>query len=307
MSTQTEQPFHSVYSHNHNNYTLTSTSPLPTLPENVAASASSSTCSVDQLPPAFSAEGTTPAPSNSHADMISHHSEIVVVDEDSFEDIHHPPPPAFLEANRPTSPTPPRTTSTTLIINSHPLSNSITPNNIHQQRSGSDEDYHSDEDRNIRAVAEAEAAASYENGEAIDLEPESRPHEHVNLEPTFSSATTGIFTAPAPHSHQTSRHDHHHMSLPFSFFANSSIAHGEHHNTAHVKTLKIELAQKETVLIAGGATKLEGTLYLNLRHNTKVKSLQLEFSGRSSVTWVDGELLHSKITLTAEARPCSMF
>ncbi|GJJ77135.1 hypothetical protein EMPS_09494 [Entomortierella parvispora] len=297
MSTATQQVpsmDNSVYN---SGYTQSSPpdSPLPSSPEDIALSASSSTSSVDQLPPAFRAECTTPAPCDTHADMVSHHSEIVVVDEDSFEDIHHAPPPGFSEISRPTSPTPPSTTTTTLIVNPHPLSNSFTAAGLRASgsRSGTDEDAQREAERNIRAVAvaeaEAEAAAIYEaRQDATDLEPESPCRERVHFTPTFSSSTTSIFTAPAPHaSHHFSRTDHHHMSSPFSFFANSSLAHGEHHILPHVKTLRIELAKSQVVLIEGSTTKLEGTLYLNLKNNTKVKSLQLEFSGRSSVTWVD--------------------
>lgn len=274
-------------------------SPLPCSPEDVAVSASSSTSSVDQLPPAFSAEGTTPAPCDSHAHMVSHHSEIVVVDEHTFEDIHHaPPPPPFSEISRPTSPSPPQTTSTTLIINPHPLSHSFTAAALQAAAAASSTDEESDADQNIRAATttesqQAAAATAYEDRhEAIDLEPESpRPYEHVHFTPTFSSSTTSFFTAPAPHAHHHHQHVNRNdnMSSPFSFFAHSSLAHGEHHNPTHVKTLRIEVEKNEVVLMAGSTTKLEGTLYLSLKHNTKVKTLQLEFSGRSSVTWVDGK------------------
>ncbi|KAG0240599.1 hypothetical protein BGX31_001850 [Mortierella sp. GBA43] len=54
-----------------------------------------------------------------------------------------------------------------------------------------------------------------------------------------------------------------------------------------MKALRIELAQTDLVLVAGKTTLLQGVLYLNLQKNTKVKSLQIEFTGRSSVTWVD--------------------
>ncbi|KAG0212825.1 hypothetical protein BGX28_005481 [Mortierella sp. GBA30] len=54
-----------------------------------------------------------------------------------------------------------------------------------------------------------------------------------------------------------------------------------------MKTLRLELVQSEIVLMTGKAAVLEGTLYVNLQKNTKVKSLQLEFTGQSSVTWVD--------------------
>ncbi len=56
-----------------------------------------------------------------------------------------------------------------------------------------------------------------------------------------------------------------------------------------MKTLRIELVESEITLALGKPAMLEGTVYLNLQKNTKVKSLQLEFSGRTSVTWVDGE------------------
>lgn len=298
MSTATQQLPTMDHSVNSSGYTQSSPpeSPLPSSPEDVAHSASSSTSSVDQLPPAFSAEGTTPAPCHTHADMVSHHSEIVVVDEDSFDDIHHAPPPAFSEISRPSSPTPPHTTSTTLTVNPHPLSLSFTAAGLLASgpNSGTDEDER-EADQNIRAVAlaeeEAAAVVAYENRqEATDLEPESPTHENIHFTPTFSSSTTSFFTAPKPHAnHQISRTEHHHMSSPFSFFANSSLAHGDHQNPPHVKTLRIEMEKNQVVLMTGSTTKLEGTLYMNLKHNTKVKSLQLEFSGRSSVTWVDGK------------------
>ncbi|KAF9903379.1 hypothetical protein EC991_003880 [Linnemannia zychae] len=70
---------------------------------------------------------------------------------------------------------------------------------------------------------------------------------------------------------------------PFSLFS-----HGSHSPTGEpVKTLKIELAQPEIILSTGQTTLLEGVVYVNLHKTTKVKSLHLEFSGRSSVTWVD--------------------
>ncbi|KAF9386790.1 hypothetical protein CPB97_003327 [Podila verticillata] len=53
------------------------------------------------------------------------------------------------------------------------------------------------------------------------------------------------------------------------------------------KTLRIELARPEVVLHTGQSTRMEGILYVNLHKNIKVKTLTLEFSGRSSVTWVD--------------------
>jgi hypothetical protein len=85
--------------------------------------------------------------------------------------------------------------------------------------------------------------------------------------------------------------DHHtslsHALSPFAFFSHGSHnPNGEHHST---KTLKIELAHPEIVLMTGQTTMLEGVVYVNLHKTSKVKSLNLEFSGRSSVTWVDGK------------------
>ncbi|KAG0296681.1 hypothetical protein BGZ96_008851 [Linnemannia gamsii] len=99
-----------------------------------------------------------------------------------------------------------------------------------------------------------------------------------------SSAASSIQT---PNSNGTG--DHHtsnsHALSPFSFFSHGSHSpNGEHHST---KTLKIELAHAEVVLMTGQTTMLEGVVYVNLHKTTKVKSLHLEFSGRSSVTWVD--------------------
>ncbi|KAG0263175.1 hypothetical protein BG011_009178 [Mortierella polycephala] len=103
-----------------------------------------------------------------------------------------------------------------------------------------------------------------------------------------ASAITSIFSAPAPPNHGN-HPEHNHTSSPFSFFANSTALHSEYQqqSSAYVKTLKIDVPRKELVLLTGRTTVLKGTLYLNLRKNTKVKSLQLEFTGRSSVTWVD--------------------
>ncbi|KAG0238575.1 hypothetical protein BGW42_004337 [Actinomortierella wolfii] len=74
---------------------------------------------------------------------------------------------------------------------------------------------------------------------------------------------------------------------------NQSTSHATHHfptSSSSSKTLRIELAQPEVVLMAGQVTTLEGVLYVNVHKPTKVKTLQLEFSGRSSVTWIDGKM-----------------
>jgi hypothetical protein len=61
--------------------------------------------------------------------------------------------------------------------------------------------------------------------------------------------------------------------------------------------LRIELTHPEVVVMNGQSTVLEGVVYLTLHKNTKVKSLQLEFSGRSSVTWVDGKQAGSGVAV----------
>ncbi|KAI1317400.1 hypothetical protein EDD11_008464 [Mortierella claussenii] len=100
------------------------------------------------------------------------------------------------------------------------------------------------------------------------------------------------------------------MPSPFSFFANSTTpattmqdesnttGHGSH-SRASVKTLRIELTHSEIVLVAGKPTVLEGVLYVTLNKSTKVKSLQLEFTGRSSVTWVDATMTKPGITFSS--------
>ncbi|KAF9912373.1 hypothetical protein EC991_011065 [Linnemannia zychae] len=209
----------------------------------------------DDLPPAFSAVGTTPAPSDDHSDMVSHHSEIVVVDEESFNNIHHRPSTTTAIPSRSTSPVLPRVTATPLVIhNRSPLSHSFTA---------------------------AEVMLPSPVGETPQSVADTRSMAAAN------SAVTSFFTAPAPHSSNSNRHDHHAMPSPFSFFAHTPHSQSDHPAPQHVKTLRIELAPKDIVLTTGKTAVLEGTLYLTLQKTTKVKSLNLEFSGRSSVTWVD--------------------
>ncbi|KAF9117894.1 hypothetical protein BGW39_001682 [Mortierella sp. 14UC] len=209
----------------------------------------------DDLPPAFSAFGTTPAPSDDHSDMVSHHSEIVVVDEEGFHNIHHRPSTSPATTSRSASPAPPRTTATPLVVhNRSPLSNSFTAAEVMLP---------SPVDDAPRSVADTRSMAA------------------------TNSTMTSFFTAPPPPSHNASRHDHHIIPSPFSFFAHTPHSHSDHPAPQHVKTLRIEVTQKDIVLTTGKTAVLEGTLYLTLQKTTKIKSLNLEFLGRSSVTWVD--------------------
>ncbi|KAF8945817.1 hypothetical protein BGZ47_001894 [Haplosporangium gracile] len=209
----------------------------------------------DDLPPAFSSVGTTPAPSDDHSDMVSHHSEIVVVDEESFHNLCHHPSSAT--PTRASSPAPPRTTATTLSVvhRTSPLSNSFT-------------------------------AAETEIMLPSPVEESSSPSRDTRSLAAANSTVTSFFTAPPPAVHHN-RHDHHTMPSPFSFFAHTPHSHGDHPAPQHIKTLRIELANKDVVLTTGKTTLLEGTLYLTLQKTTKIKTLNLEFSGHSSVTWID--------------------
>jgi hypothetical protein len=121
----------------------------------------------------------------------------------------------------------------------------------------------------------------------------------------YASAAIGFFTAPPPL--PPSRMDQNNsMPSPFSFFASTTSSNEDPRDKpqSNMKTLKIELANSELVLMTGKTTTLQGVLHVNLQKNTKVKSLQIEFSGRSSVTWVDGMGKHNK---TLKASLCNRY
>ncbi|KAF8929069.1 hypothetical protein BGZ52_002605 [Haplosporangium bisporale] len=216
-------------------------------------SASSSSTSLDQLPPAMTAEGTTPAPSDDHSDMVSHSSDIILHDEDSFHGIHHPAPPPFEEISRPNSPSPPRTITTPLVVDPHPLSHSIQAYHHHEETSG----------------PQQTQLPTSGSSTPISSSPPRTPR------PTHLRNGHGSFQ------------NHHTLPSPFSFFSHS-LTQSEHPLVSpSTKTLKIELEEPEIVLMTGTTATLKGTLFLNLQKNTKIKTLHLEFSGRSSVTWID--------------------
>ncbi|KAF9141402.1 hypothetical protein BGX30_004902 [Mortierella sp. GBA39] len=203
--------------------------------------------SFDLLPPAMSAHGATPAPSEDHSDMVSHNADLVdeYDDEEALEDHRynrrrrspqsHSRPTSPQSHSRPTSPPLPPTTATIL---SQPHFNSLT------------------------------AIPSPNFSSSSSLRSDGGP--------SSSTASPSLTTGSDRHSHVLS---------PFSFFSHGGHSPaGEHHST---KTLKIELTHPEIVLMTGQTTMLEGFVYVNLHKTTKVKALNLEFSGRSSVTWVD--------------------
>ncbi|KAF8971324.1 hypothetical protein BGZ46_010293 [Entomortierella lignicola] len=80
------------------------------------------------------------------------------------------------------------------------------------------------------------------------------------------------------------RHNHPHS--PFSFLSGHGSYTGSEHS-GNSKTLNIELSDPEVVLMNGNVSVMRGTVYVNLHKNIKVKTLQLEFSGRTAITWMD--------------------
>ncbi|KAF9185411.1 hypothetical protein BGZ51_001055 [Haplosporangium sp. Z 767] len=215
----------------------------------------------DQLPPAMSAHGATPAPSADHSDMVLHQADLVLEDDDdealqdNRQHRRHRSQNRYdqsPQSSRPTSPAlPPTTTSTVL---AHPLANSIT---VTQSPDISDAGLSSVE------PASSTASPSHIFGITTGENQGSQSNNNNGSSSNFSLS-------------------------PFSFFTQGSNgSHSEHPHSVGSKTLKIELAQSDVVLKSGQTTVLEGVVYVNLHKNTKVKSLQLEFSGRSSVTWVD--------------------
>ncbi|KAF9928884.1 hypothetical protein BGZ67_006715 [Mortierella alpina] len=231
-------------------------SPLSS-PERHPVQAPASPLSFGRLPPAMSALAATPAPSADHTDMDSHIAEHLDLedDEDNLEDHrqHHrqrrgQEPRRTYEDYSPQSSSRP---------NSPPLPPTTATTILAHPLSNS-----------ITATPSSSFSST---------EPASSAVEHSNTAGSSSS-----------HSEHPSNHTSHSLS-PFSFFSNSNS--GSHGNGdrfgSSSKTLRIELSKPEVVLMNGQTTILEGVVYVNLHKNTKVKSLQLEFSGRSSVTWVD--------------------
>ncbi|KAF9966940.1 hypothetical protein BGZ70_000682 [Mortierella alpina] len=106
---------------------------------------------------------------------------------------------------------------------------------------------------------------------------------------THTHSTVRLEGEHNPHQ-RTGRHPrpaHNHTTTPLSFFGATNGDAQHHHSFAPVKTLRIELVETEITLAMGRPAMLEGTLYLSLQKSTKVKSLQLEFSGRSFISWAD--------------------
>ncbi|KAG0272514.1 hypothetical protein BGZ95_011736 [Linnemannia exigua] len=203
----------------------------------------------------MSAHGATPAPSQEHSDMDSHTTGLVYEDDEDDEHLddhryHHSRGSSRSNSRRRSPQSHSRPSSPPLPPTTATILSHPLSNSIHATPSSSFSSTTSRSDTGLSSGGPSSSTAS-------------------------PSQTT------------TSSSDHHsnhsHTMSPFSFFS-----HGSHGPSGeHIKTLKIELSQPEIVLSAGQTTLLEGVVYVNLHKTTKVKSLHLEFSGRSSVTWVD--------------------
>ncbi|KAF9412770.1 hypothetical protein BGZ76_005130 [Entomortierella beljakovae] len=111
--------------------------------------------------------------------------------------------------------------------------------------------------------------ASARSRSMVENHPSSNPEAPLPL-PQDPLVTRHTFNPNIRHSHSHS---------PFSFLSTSSG------DTS--KLLKIELSQPELVLKDGDITVMEGIVYVNLQKNIKVKTLQLEFVGRTTINWID--------------------
>ncbi|KAG0213481.1 hypothetical protein BGX28_004336 [Mortierella sp. GBA30] len=225
-------------------------SPLSS-PERSPAQAPSSPLSFDHLPPAMSAYATTPAPSADHSDMDSHNADNLDLEDDDehLEDHRH-----HYRQNRHHQSSRHRYEDHSPQSSSRPNSPPLPPTTT--------------------------TILAHPLSNSINATPSS---SFSSTEPSSSTLSPQQTTASTNTSSQNENH-HGHTLSPFSFFSSNSVLHG---NGSSSKTLRIELSQPDVVLMSGQSTVLEGVVYVNLHKNTKVKSLLLEFSGRSSVTWVD--------------------
>ncbi|KAG0033061.1 hypothetical protein BGZ81_009503 [Podila clonocystis] len=203
------------------------------------------------LPPALPLQphGSTPAPSDDHPDMVSHSSQILLEDEDDQ---------AYEDRQR--------------------ASRSRARHHYSHSQGGSP---FSSRPNSPSPPPPLTTASTLLNNHPLA--------NSVSNTPSSSSAD-GPSTSALQHA--LSFFGHHPMhSSP------GGITGGNGHANTHPdqypssasssKTLRIELTKPEVVLHNGQSTRMEGILYVNLHKSTKVKSLTLEFSGRSSVTWVD--------------------
>ncbi|KAG0323492.1 hypothetical protein BGZ99_002749 [Dissophora globulifera] len=201
----------------------------------------------ERLPPAMNEQATTPAPSDEHTNMATQSSAMVPHDEDDYADAED---------------------------------ETVDSNGVHRHRR-SHLRHDSSFDRSVTPPVPATTATQL--GPPI-----SHSSTVISSSSQTSAATAGSSSTltGSPSLAPISADTHHsgHSLSPFSFFGHGSSS-SDHVVTS--KTVRIELLQPQVVVTTGETSTMEGVVYLNLHKNTKVKSLHLEFSGRSSVTWID--------------------
>ncbi|GJJ68413.1 hypothetical protein EMPS_00759 [Entomortierella parvispora] len=236
---------------------------------------SSSTSSLDHLPPAMSAQRSTPAPSQEHSDMVAHTSDLVLEDdEDEGDDADHDREEDDEDIRRASALAGRRRSYG---HHHHPSSGSRP-----QQRQ-----------QLTLPAATAASLLSHNTNQPALTHAVAGSAASYSYSPTIPSRSdTGVSSVSSSRSNsrrnsltQQQQQQSQNSISPFSFFTHKD----EHPSSSGsgTKTLKIELAHPEVVLKSGEMTTMKGIVYVNCHKPVKVKTLLLEFSGRSSVTWVD--------------------
>lgn len=249
-------------------------SPLSSPDRHAPVRSSSSTSSLDHLPPAMSAQRSTPAPSHDHSDMVTHTSSLVLDDDDDEgDDADHDREEDDEDIQRASALAGRRRSH----IHYHPSTNSRPQQQptLPAATAASLLSHNNNQAGSTHAVAGSEATYSYS-----PMVPPNRSDTGVS---SVSSSRSNSRRNSLTQQQQSQ------ISIsPFSFFS-----HKEEHSSSSgsgSKTLKIELETPEVVLKNGQMTTMKGTVFVNCHKPIKVKTLLLEYSGRSSVTWVDGKL-----------------
>ncbi|KAG0079422.1 hypothetical protein BGZ93_007190 [Podila epicladia] len=210
------------------------------------------------LPPVLPLQphGSTPAPSDDHPDMVSHPSQILLEDEDdqAYEDRQRASRGRARYHHSHSQGGSPFSSRPNSPSPPPPLTTASTLLNNHAL---------------ANSVSASPSSYSAEASSTSALQHALSFFGHHSTHSTPSSIHSSPSASTTGNSHAHTHTDQYPSS------ASSS------------KTLRIELSNPEVVLQTGQSTRMEGILYVNLHKPTKVKTLTLEFSGRSSVTWVD--------------------
>ncbi|KAF9914061.1 hypothetical protein BX616_009048 [Lobosporangium transversale] len=225
-------------------------------PERQLYQSLSNASSFDQLPPAMNACGLTPAPSDDHTDMIAHNADITLEEDEHHQDDHQSNQRQAHQHQHP------------YLLYRH------SPQNISRP--------------STPPVSPAVVVLPPTHSGTAPSSPSVLSSTTTHSDNSLSSSGPLSSVASTSYSYHSETHRNH-LHSPFSLFSHgsSSGSQSADHLFSSSKTLRIELNQTEVVLKPGQPTVMEGVVYLSLHKNTKVKTLQLEFSGRSSVTWVD--------------------